>query len=75
VAAQLSAAADRGTAAEPRSAPLCAHRDVVDVRDVAEAVLAAAERPVAGRVFTLGCSPSAVGRDRAVGVRAGWSTA
>ncbi|GGZ81494.1 hypothetical protein ACFOOM_15745 [Streptomyces echinoruber] len=63
---------------EPQPAPLCAHRDVVNVRDVAEAVLVAAERPVAGRVFTFGCFTLGcftLGRGRAVGVRAGRSTA
>lgn len=42
---------------ELRLAPLRAHRDLVDVRDVADAVVAAARRPagaVTGRVFNIG---------------------
>ncbi|MDO0926700.1 NAD(P)-dependent oxidoreductase [Streptomyces sp. TG1A-8] len=62
VAAQLSAAADGGTTAELRLSPLRSHRDFVDVRDITEAVVAAARRPVAGRVFNLG-------RGQAVDVR------
>ncbi|MFH8409683.1 NAD-dependent epimerase/dehydratase family protein [Streptomyces sp. NPDC018019] len=45
------------TAASPgalRLAPLLAHRDFVDVRDVADAVLAAAGSPATGRVVNIG---------------------
>ncbi|MFE4868564.1 NAD-dependent epimerase/dehydratase family protein [Streptomyces sp. NPDC056682] len=43
------------SAAEPlRLAPLLAHRDFVDVRDVADAALAAARSEVCGRVLNIG---------------------
>jgi len=68
VAHHLATSADRlatGDAPEPlRLTPLLAHRDFVDVRDVAEAVLAAAEAgsEVSGRVVN-------IGRGEAVGMR------
>ena len=62
VAAVLAPAARAGVAARVELAPLEARRDVVDVRDAAEAVLAAAGRPVTGRVLD-------VGRGEAVPVR------
>ncbi|SEB30871.1 Nucleoside-diphosphate-sugar epimerase [Streptomyces misionensis] len=54
VAGQLSDAALDGTPALLRLAPLRAKRDFVDVRDITDAVVAAAERPVTGRVINLG---------------------
>lgn len=63
VAAALAPAARAGVAARVTLAPLEARRDFVDVRDAAEAVLAAAGRPVTGRVLD-------VGRGEAVPVRA-----
>lgn len=62
VAGQLADAARRGTPALLRLAPLRAERDFVDVRDVTDAVVAAASRPVTGRVLN-------VGRGEAVHVR------
>lgn len=62
VAQQLGEAADRGTPARLRLAPLRAERDFVDVRDIADAAVAAARRPVTGQVLNLG-------RGRAVRVR------
>lgn len=62
VAGQLRDAAGRGEPAELRLAPLRAKRDFVDVRDITDAVVAAARRPVSGRVLNLG-------RGEAVGVR------
>lgn len=54
VAGALAAAARAGVAAEVTLAPLVARRDFVDVRDAAAAVLAAAGRPVTGRVLDIG---------------------
>ncbi|MCK1804644.1 MULTISPECIES: NAD(P)-dependent oxidoreductase [unclassified Micromonospora] len=54
VAAALAPAARAGVAARVTLAPLEARRDFVDVRDAAEAVLAAAGRPVTGRVLDIG---------------------
>ncbi|QOC94243.1 NAD-dependent epimerase/dehydratase family protein [Micromonospora craniellae] len=54
VAAALAPAARSGVPARVTLAPLEARRDVVDVRDAAEAVLAAAGRPVTGRVLDIG---------------------
>ncbi|MEU7804899.1 NAD(P)-dependent oxidoreductase [Micromonospora chalcea] len=62
VAAALAPAARSGVPARVTLAPLEARRDFVDVRDAAEAVLAAAGRPVTGRVLD-------VGRGEAVPVR------
>lgn len=62
VASQLGEAADRGVPALLRLSPLRARRDFVDVRDVADAVVAAAGRPVAAPVLNLG-------RGEAVSVR------
>ncbi|MFE3329598.1 NAD-dependent epimerase/dehydratase family protein [Streptomyces sp. NPDC059176] len=61
VAAQLRAA-DAGQEAVVRVSPLRASRDFVDVRDTADAVLAAASLPVDGQVIN-------VGRGEAVPVR------
>ncbi|WBB53782.1 NAD(P)-dependent oxidoreductase [Verrucosispora sp. WMMD573] len=63
VAGALVPAARAGVATEVTLAPLVARRDFVDVRDAAAAVLAAAERPVTGRVLD-------IGRGEAVPVRA-----
>ncbi|MFE2230209.1 NAD-dependent epimerase/dehydratase family protein [Streptomyces kronopolitis] len=53
VAAQLHAA-DAGQEAVVRVSPLRASRDFVDVRDTADAVLAAAALPVDGQVINIG---------------------
>ncbi|MFC9236283.1 NAD-dependent epimerase/dehydratase family protein [Streptomyces decoyicus] len=53
VAAQLRAA-DAGAEAVVRVSPLRASRDFVDVRDTADAVLAAASLPVGGQVINIG---------------------
>ncbi|WP_433528547.1 NAD-dependent epimerase/dehydratase family protein [Micromonospora sp. CA-263727] len=63
VAGALVPAARTGVAAQVTLAPLVARRDFVDVRDAAAAVLAAAGRPVTGRVLD-------IGRGEAVPVRA-----
>ncbi|MEU5545468.1 NAD(P)-dependent oxidoreductase [Streptomyces sioyaensis] len=62
VAAQLRAA-EAGQEAVVRVSPLRASRDFVDVRDTADAVLAAASLPVGGQVIN-------IGRGEAVPVRA-----
>ncbi len=54
VAGQLSEAADAGRPALLRLAPLRARRDFVDVRDITGALVAAAVRPVSGRLLNLG---------------------
>ncbi|WP_018788297.1 NAD(P)-dependent oxidoreductase [Micromonospora sp. CNB394] len=54
VAAALAPAARAGVPGRVTLAPLVARRDVVDVRDAAGAVLAAAARPVTGRVLDIG---------------------
>ncbi|MFI6346428.1 NAD-dependent epimerase/dehydratase family protein [Streptomyces sp. NPDC050560] len=54
VAGQLLAAADAGGPAVVELHPLRARRDYVDVRDVARAVLLAAESDVSGEVLNLG---------------------
>ncbi|MGI5255901.1 NAD-dependent epimerase/dehydratase family protein [Streptomyces angustmyceticus] len=53
VAAQLRAA-EAGREAVVRVSPLRASRDFVDVRDTADAVLAALTRPVGGQVINIG---------------------
>ncbi|MGW2413552.1 NAD-dependent epimerase/dehydratase family protein [Streptomyces tubercidicus] len=62
VAARLKEAAVRGESAVVELFPLRAHRDYVDVRDVAEAVLAAAVSTATGQVI-------GIGRGEAVPVR------
>jgi nucleoside-diphosphate-sugar epimerase len=62
VAAQLAAAARERRTAVLRLAPLRARRDFVDVRDLADAVLAAARAPASGEAVN-------IGRGRAVSVR------
>ncbi|MFD6609725.1 NAD-dependent epimerase/dehydratase family protein [Micromonospora chalcea] len=54
VAVALAPAARSGVPARVTLAPLEARRDFVDVRDAADAVLAAAGRPVTGRVLDIG---------------------
>lgn len=53
VATQLHAAG-ADVEAEVRVSPLLASRDFVDVRDVADAALAAASRPAAGQIVNIG---------------------
>ncbi|MFJ1755833.1 NAD-dependent epimerase/dehydratase family protein [Kitasatospora sp. NPDC088134] len=62
VADRLTGPADGPAPAELRLAPLLSRRDFVDVRDVAEAVLAAATAGTTARVIN-------IGRGEAVGVR------
>ncbi|MFI9564511.1 NAD-dependent epimerase/dehydratase family protein [Streptomyces rishiriensis] len=63
VTERLAAAARRGETCALELPPLTAHRDFVDVRDVADAVVRAAARaPAGGRVID-------VGRGESVGVR------
>ncbi|MDT9691518.1 NAD(P)-dependent oxidoreductase [Streptomyces sp. P9(2023)] len=62
VGARLREAAARGESAVVELAPLRAHRDYIDVRDVAEAVLAAARTTATGHVI-------GIGRGEAVPVR------
>ncbi|WP_233580835.1 NAD-dependent epimerase/dehydratase family protein [Streptomyces triticirhizae] len=65
VAAELRAAEARGESATVRLSPLTARRDVVDSRDLAAAVAAAATAPVTGRAVNIG-SGHAVGVRRLV---------
>ena len=62
VADRLRAAAEAGTEAVVELTPLTAHRDYIDIRDAADAVVAAAESPQRGRIVN-------VGTGRAVPVR------
>jgi hypothetical protein len=55
-----------GTTVEVELDPLLAHRDYVDVRDVADAVVAAATSTVSGELVDIGGRPAPTGRQQPV---------